>query len=289
MKSMTSYGFKVVTTDSFVLSVEIKSYNNRYLDIIHYVPPSFSVFEAEIDKKIKSVFVRGHVDVNIKYKAIKSDTLINVNEDLLNQYSKALDQIESITGRKAVLNFTDLSTITGLISEISTFDAEFYREALHEALDEALRQCEVCKLTEGEATKKDLLRLLDDFNNSFAVVKANAKNLESTIKQNLLARFDELLGDKGYDETRFLQEVATLLVKFSINEEISRLTAHIEEAYRLINGDEPCAKKLDFLSQEMNRETNTIGSKNIMVEISQMVVVMKDSLENIREQIRNIE
>jgi uncharacterized protein (TIGR00255 family) len=97
------------------------------------------------------------------------------------------------------------------------------------------------------------------------------------------------LGDKGYYEGRFLQEVATLLSKYSVNEEIVRLRTHIASFKDLLESDEPVGKKLDFLSQEMNREINTIGSKSIIVQINQQVVEMKDSLENIREQVRNIE
>ena len=123
------------------------------------------------------------------------------------------------------------------------------------------------------------------------VVRSHAGTLEQRLRENLLARFEEMLGPKGYDENRFLQEVAVIITRYSINEELVRLQAHVHEYRRLLgtaNG-EAIGKKIDFLSQEMNREINTIGSKSIIVEVNQQVVRMKDALENIREQLRNIE
>ena len=133
------------------------------------------------------------------------------------------------------------------------------------------------------------MRLVDILEKGVDQVDSHTLSLEQKLKGNLLDRFDELLGDKGYDEGRFLQEVATLLSKYSVNEEIVRLRTHIASFKDLLESDEPVGKKLDFLSQEMNREINTIGSKSIIVQINQQVVEMKDSLENIREQVRNIE
>lgn len=289
MRSMTGYGAGEVQTESFILSVEIKSYNSRFLEIIHTMPSAFACFESDIDNAIKGVAVRGHVEVNVKYKALRSNVRITVDQGALEQYSGALDQIESSLGRAATFSFSDLAQVENLITATESFDPQEFRPSLMTAVNQALSVFSESKQREGEVTKADLLRLLDGLDEGFSVVKSNASQLESVIKESLMARFNEMLGDKGYDEGRFLQEVAVLLVKYSINEEICRLSAHIDEARKLINGETPCGKRLDFLCQEMNREINTIGSKNVMVDISQKVVAMKDSLENIREQIRNIE
>lgn len=289
MTSMTGYGFGEVQTLDFVLSVEVKSYNNRFLEIAHVMPPSFSLFEAEIDSSVKAVASRGRVEVNVKFKSLRSQVQVTVDEGMLAQYAEAVSKIEKITGKQVVFSFADLCAVQNLISETNDLEADAYRPALKEALDIAMKQFAKSRKVEGEATYNDLVRLLDGLSQSFDVVKTDAGKIEDSLRESLLAKFAELLKDRGYDEGRFLQEVAILLVKYSINEEICRLTLHITEAYRLINGDEPCGKKMDFLCQEMNREINTIGSKNILVEISQKVVTMKDCLENIREQIRNIE
>ncbi|MDD2231291.1 MAG: YicC family protein [Sphaerochaetaceae bacterium] len=289
MKSMTGYGAGEVQTDDFIVSLELKSYNNRFLEISHVMPSGFSGFEEDIDARIKAAASRGRVEVNARMKSIHSGVKITVDQEALAQYKAALDQIEKATGCKAQFSFSDLAAVNGLITETDDLDSEALKKAVLQALDSALVQFRASKQREGDATLADIRRLLDELDASFKVVKDNAVLLEQTIRASLISKFNEMLGDKGYDEGRFLQEVAVQLVKYTINEEICRLTAHITEAYRLIAGSEPCGKRLDFLTQEMNREINTIGSKNIMVEISNRVVVMKDCLENIREQIRNIE
>lgn len=289
MKSMTGYGQGSVVTDELNLSVEIKSYNSRFLEIIHTMPTAFSPFEAEIDEAVKQTATRGHVEVTIRYRVLKNRLKITVNRDALEGYKAALDEISEATGIKTVFSFADLAAAGDLITEEEDIDSGFLAGPLRAALSVALGQFEESKVREGENTRCDLLRLLDGFEAAYDTVRSNAAALEDTIKQNLRSRFSEMLGDGNYDEGRFLQEVAVMLVKYSINEEITRLSAHIAEARRLIQGTGPCAKRLDFLSQEMNRETNTIGSKNILVPISMCVVEMKDCLENIREQIRNIE
>ena len=121
------------------------------------------------------------------------------------------------------------------------------------------------------------------------VIKSHANELEQMVKDTLRSRFVEMLGDQNYDENRILQEVAVMLVKYSVHEEIKRLGVHLKEYFSLLERSEPVGKRLDFLCQEMNREINTIGSKSQMVELNIQVVKMKDGLENIREQIRNIE
>ncbi len=121
------------------------------------------------------------------------------------------------------------------------------------------------------------------------VVSGHADDLEQLVKTNLRSRFEEMLGDQNYDENRILSEVAVMLVKYSVSEEIKRLSIHLKEYFLLLENSEPVGKRLDFLCQEMNREINTIGSKSQMVELNIQVVKMKDGLENIREQVRNIE
>jgi uncharacterized protein (TIGR00255 family) len=156
-------------------------------------------------------------------------------------------------------------------------------------LDKALVEFSDSKGREGTATQENLTQLGNQLHSGLDAIAEYAGTLEIKLKENLISRFDEMLGEKGYDENRFLQEVATLLTKYSVNEELVRLKTHIDVFMDLLKSPDPVGKRLDFLCQEMNREINTIGSKSIIVEINQQVVNMKDSLENIREQVRNIE
>ncbi|HCG62412.1 MAG TPA: YicC family protein [Sphaerochaeta sp.] len=289
MLSMTGYGYAQELTDNFLMGVEVKSYNNRFLEINHAIPNSLSRFEQDIDARIKQVVSRGHVEVSIKFKQMSTDLALHVDLPAVERYRTAFAQIGEAAQLVAAPTLGDYLNAEGVLVALRETDVSKYEEPLFTLLDKALVDFRISKEREGEATRQDLLRLGARLAEGLDAVEANAGTLETKLKENLLNRFDELLGNKGYDENRFLQEVAMLLSKYSVNEEIVRLRTHIEAFAELLASTEPVGKRLDFLSQEMNREINTIGSKSILVEINQQVVSMKDSLENIREQVRNIE
>jgi uncharacterized protein (TIGR00255 family) len=288
MLSMTGYGYAERLTDEISLTVEVKSYNNRYLEINHMMPNSLSRFEAALDERIKAVARRGHVELNIRMRQLSSDINLHVDMGALEQYRAAFDQISTVTGTKEA-TLADYAQADGVIVSVRDSDVSRYEQLLFELLDTALVDFSIAKEREGEATRKNLQHLGTLFQQELDVVVSYAQELEERLKQSLLNRFDELLGSRGYDEHRFLQEVALLLAKYSVNEEIERLKTHLAVFHELLDTQDSVGKRLDFLCQEMNREVNTIGSKSIIVEVNQHVVGMKDSLENIREQVRNIE
>ncbi|WP_422481356.1 YicC/YloC family endoribonuclease [Pleomorphochaeta sp. DL1XJH-081] len=289
MLSMTGYGYAERLTDDFLLTVEVKSYNNRYLEIVHTLPNSLSRFEQEMDRLIKEVVSRGRVELSVRLKQINIDLNLHVDEGVLPQYRQAFERITRLVGSKQEPSLGDYLAAEGVVVSVRDTEVSRYEAPLMELLDQALLQFRESKEREGAATRDDLTRLARQLEEGLGVVASYAGTLEQKLKDNLITRFDEMLGSKGYDENRFMQEVAILLSKYSVNEEIVRLQTHIEALKSLLNVAEPVGKRLDFLSQEMNREINTIGSKSILVEINQQVVQMKDSLENIREQVRNIE
>ncbi len=289
MKSMTGYGYAERVNPQFSLSVEIKSYNNRYLDIICNLPPYLGGFELELTNAISSVAARGRVEIVVKVKNFTSDSTLSVDQEIIERLSEAFGKIAVFSGKALKPSLSDYLSYEGVLVGSNDRDIERYRDELFGALGEVLAQFSESKIREGEATALHLKRLGDQLGEGLAVVSANAHRLEEVIKTNLLKRFDELLADQHYDENRILQEVAVMLVRYSVAEEISRLGIHLKEFYSLLVAKEPVGKRLDFLSQEMNREINTIGSKSQIVELNLEVVKMKDSLENIREQVRNIE
>lgn len=289
MKSMTGYGAAETLTDSFQLTVEIKSYNNRYLDIINTMPYYLSSFEAEIKNSVKKVAKRGHVEVSIRMKMLKSNVKVIVDKDLTEHYSQAFAQIISASNNEITPKLSDYLAIDGLLSTVNDSDVEKYRKPLFDSLDKALIQLKESKDREGLSTLNDLVESQEKIEFSLSKVESRADELESLVTSNIRARFEDLLGDQNYDENKVLQEVAAMLVKVTINEEIKRLHIHLSEFKKLVNIDQPVGKRLDFLCQEMNREINTIGSKSQIAELNLEVVQMKDSLENIREQVRNVE
>lgn len=292
MKSMTAYGYAEYQTDSYILTMELKSYNNRYLEISYNAPPVLSPYEAEITETIKKYAQRGHIDLLVRIKNLKSNAKIQLDENLVNSYLDAILAVQNIAqekGAQVVVNMSDIISQENVLNSIKANEIEGYREGLDYCCASVMRQFNDAKIREGEATCRDLTAMIDSLEASLNVVKANVSKLDEMIKANLVNRIHEMLGDQKYDENRILTEVAVMLNRFTINEETVRLTTHIAEFRKLLTSAEAVGKRMDFLSQEMNREINTIGSKSQMVEVNLQVVNMKDCLENIREQVRNIE
>ena len=288
MKSMTGYGHSIYKSNDYILEIEIKSYNNRYLDISHNINPLLSSYETYVDEEIKKTVSRGHLDVSLKLKTLSMPSELVLDENLLTQYKNSIERISSLTGA-ALPDAGFYTTLEGVISNTRTVDQDYYKEGVESAVREALAMLLENKKREGEGTKKDLEKLGAKFKASLEIILSKKDEMEEYFKKILLEKYEELLGEKGKDDPRFLSEVAALLVKYSINEECSRLKVHLSEYDKLLESDESVGKKLDFLCQEMNREINTTASKSQMVEINLEVVKMKDALEDIREQARNIE
>lgn len=289
---MTAYGYAEYQTDSYILTMELKSYNNRYLEISYNSPLVLSPYEAEITETIKKYAQRGHIDLSVRIKNLKSNAKIQLDESLVNSYLDAILAVQKQAhekGIQVVVNMADIISQDDVLNSIKSDDFEGYREGLDYCSTSVMQQFNDAKMREGEATCRDLTSMIDSLEASLNVVKENVSKLDEMIKANLLNRIHEMLGDQKYDENRILTEVAVMLNRFTINEETVRLSTHITEFRKLLTSTEAVGKRMDFLSQEMNREINTIGSKSQMVEVNLQVVNMKDCLENIREQVRNIE
>ncbi len=292
MKSMTAYGYAEFQNENYVMVMELKSYNNRYLEISFNAPPYLSAYENVITALIKEHAQRGHIDLSIRVKNIKSNVEVSVDTDVAKAYIKAIREVYKMAKDSELdprFNMGDILSQDGVLSSIRTDGIEAYQEGLDHCAELVLAQFDEAKSREGLVTKNDLSGKIDAISKSLETVKANVDGLEEMIRKNLTDRIHEMLGDQHYDENRILTEVAVMLNRFTINEEVVRLGAHIAEFRKLLRSDEAVGKRMDFLCQEMNREINTIGSKSQMVQINLEVVNMKDSLENIREQIRNIE
>ena len=292
MKSMTAYGYGEFQNENYLMTMELKSYNNRFLEIGFFAPPYLSQFEAVATETIKAHAQRGHIDLSVKVKNLKSNVDVTVDTDAACAYLDAMRQIQAKAKEKnidLVPTMSDVLAQDGVLTSVRTDGIEAYQEGLDYCLSLVMNQFDESKNREGEITRRDLSAKIDSIATSLETVSKNVDKLEKLIRDNLTERLNEMLGDQKYDENRILTEVAVMLNRYTINEEVVRLGAHISEFRKLLSSSEPVGKRMDFLSQEMNREINTIGSKSQMVEVNFEVVNMKDSLENIREQIRNIE
>ncbi|NQT60755.1 MAG: YicC family protein [Bacteroidetes bacterium] len=288
MKSMTGYGNSEYQDELFRVSVEIKSYNNRYLDIHINAPSYLSVFEQELKNLIKTEVTRGHVDVNIRIKQLESNLDIVVDKQVVAKLQAAFKTIAEIAGLDENPGLNHYLSNEDAIKLVKNIDAEIYHKTVIEQVKNALEPyCQTREL-EGQTTYEDIIRNINTLEQSYTIVCGQADVLETKLHDNLTERFQKLLGE-GYDEGRILQEVAVMLNKYTVNEEIQRIKSHLNQFKVVMDQETGVGKKLDFICQELNREINTTASKSIIAEINQAVVSMKDSLENIREQLRNIE
>jgi uncharacterized protein (TIGR00255 family) len=288
MKSMTGYACREISGEDLTLSVEIKGYNSRFLELFVNIPPWLSSLEPRIRECMAPRINRGKIEISVRLREHNAKIAVSVNTEAALAYQKAVSLVaESLkTGEKPGLAL--ILGFEGVLEVEKSRDDDRYWKHLEPVLRKAAEDFEIERLREGRHTEADILSHISAIEATLETVAAQAPALEASIKENLRSRFAELLGNQ-IDENRILAETAVLLVKYSISEEISRLSAHLSEFRAETRRNPSPGKKLDFLCQEINREINTIGSKTTVLEVSRAVVDMKDALENVREQLRNIE
>ena len=291
MISMTGYSYEEQTLENATVSVEIKSVNSRFLDLTVNLPTYLNALEAFFRQKISEKVARGKVDVYIRIKESHNDGAVTVDTQLARTYYEAYKQIATAAGLAAVNPGAALYALInqeGVLNSNRDYDVEKYRTMINPVFDAAFQRFLSDKEREGQNMKKDLLEKLGKLEECAAFFKEWQPKMEAAFKEQITARFNELLGENA-DQNRIMTETAAMLVKYTINEEIVRLCSHISAMKTEINENPIPRKRLDFICQEMNREINTIGSKNQFAEVSAVVINAKDALENIREQSKNVE
>lgn len=290
MTSMTGYAYEEKNYESAVISVEIKSVNSRFLDLTVNLPPYLNPLESYFRGKITEKVFRGKVDVYIRVKELESNPDITVDEGAVKAYSEAVKKVIKASGfetdSKSALDF--ILSQPGVIVSNHSYDMEKYKALIEPIFDSVLEKFNADRAREGENMKCDLQEKLEKLLKCAHFFTEWQPKMEETFKEQITTKFRELLEDKA-DENRIMTETAAMLVKYTINEEIVRLKSHIEAMRSELANNPTPGKKLDFICQEMNREINTIGSKNQFAEVGAMVITAKDSLENIREQSKNVE
>lgn len=290
MTSMTGYSYEEVTSETNLISVEIKSINSRFLDLTINLPPFLNPLEAYYRNKIQQKVVRGKVDVYIRVKEFQTDAEITVDEKLVCSYMdafKKIAQAAQITlNSETVLN--QLILQPGILNSNKSYDVEKYQSLIDPVFDKAFDKFYEDRLREGKNLLNDLTEKLSKLEECELFFKNWQPKMEELFKEQITSKFKELLGNYT-DENRIMTETAAMLVKYTINEEIVRLDSHIKAMKEELLSNPIPGKKIDFICQEMNREINTIGSKNQFAEVGAMVIKAKDSLENIREQAKNVE
>lgn len=291
IKSMTGFGRSIYENEGREYLIEIKSVNNRFSDVNIKMPRSLNYLEEKLKKEILKSVSRGKVDVYITFnnnsdrgKSIKLNTEIaKVYIDELKKLSKEVEIIDNI-------NIIDISKFPDVLNIRMEEDSEeIIEKELMIALDEAIKSFIDMREKEGNKIKQDLENRVKVISEKIEQISNISSGLVEEYIVKLETRIKELLKTDVVDQTRLAQEVVIYSDKCSVEEEITRLKSHMSQFLNLINENIAIGKKLDFLIQEMNRETNTIGSKANNLEITNLVVDIKTELENIREQVQNIE
>ena len=288
MKSMTGFGCSEYQDDKIHISLDLKSYNNRYLDITVSMPPFLNSLEPKIRSIVSSRINRGRVEVYIKIRELKEEVTIHLDKSVVQSYMTVLEALAEAAGLDSKPTLSHLLKMEGILKTDKQRDLDFYWEHVEKRLLDAFNEFEESRLREGEQTSADIEEVLLTIEKNVGKLEQYAPELGKRIMDTLKERFQQLLGDE-FDESRILAETAVMLVKYDINEEIIRMKSHLQNFHQIAEEGAPLGKKLDFLCQELNREINTVGSKSTILEVNQSVIDVKDAIEKIREQLRNVE
>ena len=291
VKSMTGYGRARQMRSGRDITVEVRSVNNRYLDCTVKMPRAYIFAEDAIKSRVQKAVSRGKVDVFITIDATGADeTVVTVNEALARGYYDALMRLKDTFGLEGrvtpdmLAKFPDVLTVTKAEEDLESVAVD-----LCAVLDDALAAYNRMRATEGERLAADIGSRLDTIERITGMVEERSPQTVAEYRARLTAKMEEVLQSTTIDEARILTEAAIFADKIAVDEETVRLRSHVSQLRTILVSDEPMGRKMDFLIQEVNRESNTIGSKCNDITIARDVVALKAEVEKIREQVQNIE
>ena len=292
IKSMTGYGRARQELHKRDITVEVRSVNNRYLDCAVKMPRMYTFAEDAVKKHVQQAMSRGKVDVFITVDATAADvSKVAVNRELAAQYAAALGELADLCAEldyriapETLARFPDVLTVTKEDEDLETVSAD-----LCAVLDQALDAYNAMRAVEGKKLAEDIAGRLDAIERYTGQVEARSPETVAEYRAKLTARMEEVLQSTAIDEQRILTEAAIYADKVAVDEETVRLRSHVAQLRTMLESDEPMGRKMDFLIQEVNRESNTIGSKCNDVAIAEIVVGLKAEVEKMREQVQNVE
>lgn len=290
IKSMTGYGRANLSKDLREYQIEIKSVNHRYLDVSVKMPRQISYLEETIKREIAAKVKRGKIDVFVTFENNSLEGKeIKINMELAEAYINELKKLAEKENILADIQVTDISKYPDVLNIQNNQDDETIKKEVLETVKIATDSLVQMRQIEGQKIAEDLLLRLEKIQLKVNEISKLSTGLIEEYVVKLEERIKQILKDQEIDPSRLAQEVVIYADKCSIQEEVTRLNSHISQFKMLLNSNEAIGKKLDFIIQEMNRETNTIGSKANNLEITNDVIDLKTEIENIREQVQNIE
>ena len=284
IKSMTGFGRGTTVSNEGNINVEIKSLNSRYLDIKFLGINIHPETEEKINRYILDYLNRGNIKVHIDIDKIKNGQILTFNKDRFDTIQNILKNIHIKYGQK--LNLSDIISIHDIISYVDAGIDD--NEKIKEAVDSALKQLNDMRSIEGKQIYKDLMSRIKRIKKDLTSIKNSSDKMPKRKKKDLSDKIKSIIDKDAIDQSRLMQEVAYLIERSDITEEIVRVKIHLDSFIEYLKYDEPVGKRLNFLIQEINREINTIGSKSPMHDVTIKIVEIKNEIEKIREQVQNI-
>lgn len=289
--SMTGYGNAKGFVEGQEITVELKSVNNRYLDCSVRLPRNFLFAEDTVKQAVSAGVSRGKVDVFVSAQASQdSGTVVSVNEELARGYRDAVARIAETLGLESGLNAFSLARFPDVLTvERRELDKDKAAAALSEITAKAVEEFNAMREREGERLRRDMLGKLETIEGLVSVVEERSPQTVKEYRERLEARLRDILADRSLDEQRVITEAAIFADRTAVDEETVRLRSHIAQFRTMLEEGSPIGRKMDFLVQEFNRESNTIGSKCSDASLAKVVVDLKSEIEKIREQLQNVE
>ena len=292
MKSMTGFGRGAASGDGFALAVEIKTVNNRFLDIHLRLGQELSAIELDIRKRVSARLSRGRVDININFDRT-GETKYELNQGIIAGYVDALRDIQRQFNLTGDIDVNAVARLPGALTTAREGLNDTERAAIYHALDQALNDLETMRASEGAALTDEMLGRVAKIEATVPLIEAQTANLVNAYRERLEKRISELVARGGQlldlDPGRLAQEVAYLADRSDVTEELARLKSHLEQFRDALNTSGEIGKRLDFLLQELNREANTVLAKSTDVAIKEAALVIKAEVEKLREQVQNAE
>ena len=289
--SMTGYGSAKGTVEGQTITVELKSVNNRYLDCSVRLPRNFLFAEDVVKQAVSAGVSRGKVDVFVSAQASQdSGTVVTVNEDLARGYRDAVAHIAETLGLESGLNAFSIARFPDVLTiERRELDRDKAAAALSEITAKAVEEFNAMREREGDRLRRDMLGKIETIEGLVSVVEERSPQTVKEYRERLEARLHDILADRSLDEQRVITEAAIFADRTAVDEETVRLRSHISQFRAMLEEGSPIGRKMDFLVQEFNRESNTIGSKCSDASLAKVVVELKSEIEKIREQLQNVE
>lgn len=289
--SMTGYGRAGALLHGRDIKVELRSVNARFFEYSSRLPRSCAFLEDKLKKLVASKVSRGKVELNLSIQTVTAaDTVVTVNWQLAQGYRTALNTMSERMDLKNDVTAGMLARFPDVLTQTAapTDEDELWQD-VQSVAEQAVEAFVSMRATEGEKLKEDVAGRLTTIEDLVGQIEKDSAGRVRAYSEKLYARLQELLGDRNIDESRLVTEAAIFADKTAIDEETVRLHSHVAQYREILELNEPIGRKLDFLTQELNRESNTIGSKCQDVAITRLVVELKSEIEKIREQIQNIE